>query len=687
MSAAFEDPRGGARNQISDRIGDPRRLQVITELGLYGHDGDVHLDGVLRTLAAACTVPIIALNLVTPGQQTYVAEIGLGQSSTDVSDELSFCSTVVATRKRLVVDDAVHHEVFGRNPFVLAGAIGAYAGEPIVHRGVVVGALAVFDSLRRQFSQADLTVLFEQARLVEMVLANRYDAHSTHARTLRSLIDRSDSLIYVKDLEGRYLLVNPRLATVFSATEEELLGRTDAELAGGQAEIWVADDARELVGESGRVEYLDLPDGRHTYESTRFPLIDGSGRVYATGGVMRDVTAYRQAAAVLAADRDAAIQGSRQKSAFLATMSHEIRTPMNAVIGMTGLLQDTELDDTQQEMVETVASSGEALLGIITNILDFSTIEAGGLVLEPGPFELRECVKHALELVAAGFVHDGVDIVRDVSVDCPDRVVGDGNRLGQVLVNLLGNAVKFTPHGEVVLAVAPDLGPDGGPGVRFTVTDSGIGIPQDRLGGLFESFSQIDTSTTRIYGGTGLGLAISQRLVQAMGGELTVESVAGVGSTFEFTVPLPTAPRPSDPTPPADSVPCHVPARALRVLLAEDNAVNQRLGQFLLRKLGHRVDIVSNGADAVDAAHATRYDAILMDIEMPVLDGLEATRRIRADSVPDHRPHIIAMTASVLDETRDACQRAGMDDFLPKPVRVDDLASTLATEPVDAARG
>jgi signal transduction histidine kinase/CheY-like chemotaxis protein len=390
--------------------------------------------------------------------------------------------------------------------------------------------------------------------------------------------------------------------------------------------------------------------------------------------VRRQTAVIRMQLEEQASLKEAAEAASRAKSEFLANMSHEIRTPMNGICGMTALALGTTLDEEQREYLETVGDSARSLLRIIDDILDLARIEAGKLRLETAPFEIRRTVRQVVATLDVIAREKGVALNYTITPDVPDYLLGDAGRLRQVLLNLGGNAVKFTDKGEVAIFLTLDHLDNSVAGLRFAVRDSGIGIPQHKIDAIFWPFEQVDHSTSRKAGGTGLGLTISRRLVQLMGGDIRVESAINAGSTFSFTACFGRAERPATLTGPACPV-ANEPsctARPLRVLVAEDNRVNQKLVERVLAKQGHRVVLVDDGQRAVEAASQSLFDLILMDVEMPRMDGLAATRAIRA-AVDSPRVPIIALTARAMQQDEAECRAAGMDGYLSKPIDINDL--------------
>jgi PAS domain S-box-containing protein len=413
---------------------------------------------------------------------------------------------------------------------------------------------------------------------------------------------------------------------------------------------------------------------RHTsgeyrwYEVSAVVVLDDDARPTRLVGSLADVTERQNAQRALIEEKERAEEANRLKSEFLANMSHEIRTPMNGVVGLTDLLLDTQLEPGQREHLETIQHCGKTLLAIINDILDLSKIEAGKLTLERRPVELARLADKVSALYAT--TAEGKGLALRVSAPAGLWVEADDVRLSQVIGNLVSNAIKFTEQGGVELTIEAEEPRKGRRVVEIRVKDSGIGIPADRLSAVFESFVQADGSTTRRFGGTGLGLTISKRLVEVAGGTLSLESVVGEGSTFTVRLNLAVA------QPPAVKavVAVTAPKRGLRVLLAEDNLVNQKVATMQLGRLGCEVVVAENGQDAVRLACEGDFDLVLMDLQMPILDGLSATRAIRTRGVD---VPIVALTANVYDEHRQACLDAGMNGHLAKPFRAEELRAAL----------
>lgn len=377
--------------------------------------------------------------------------------------------------------------------------------------------------------------------------------------------------------------------------------------------------------------------------------------------------------------KNAAEEASRLKSQFLANMSHELRTPMNGVIGMTSFVLGSEMTEEQRDCLVTVQSSAESLLTLLNEILDFSKIEAGRMTMEAAPFDVRAIVGETLKALRVSAASKGLALHERFSTRVPERVIGDPVRLGQVVTNLAGNAIKFTEKGEVTVEVDAEEARDGVV-LQFTIRDTGVGIPAANLDTIFDAFTQADGSTTRRFGGTGLGLSISSRLVEMMGGRITVESEVGKGSAFRFSVRLrrDASPRRLERAAPGDAI-VRQEIAPLRILLAEDNAINQKVALRLLESRGHRVVVVGDGAEAVRAFGTGEFDVILMDNQMPGMNGLDASRRIRErEEVTGSHIPIIALTASAMKGDRERCLEAGMDDYLSKPLHADELHAMVA---------
>lgn len=467
--------------------------------------------------------------------------------------------------------------------------------------------------------------------------------------------------------------VNHAFTRMTGYLPDEVLGRNCRFLQGARTDPAAVARVREAIARRApiTVELLNYrKDGSRFWNELHVaPVFDRAGALKAFIGIQHDVTARKKAEAGRERARRLAERANRTKSDFLAAMSHEIRTPMNGVMGTLALLLETELDAEQRAYAETARQCGKDLLAIINDILDISRIEAGKLAIESVPFRLAEVVRAVLDLAAAAAGEKGLKLEARIAPDVPDTVIGDPLRLKQVLTNLVDNAVKFTAVGGVTVTI--DRAPEReGAGLAFAVIDTGIGIPLSVQKRLFSRFAQADPSITRRFGGSGLGLTICRRLVSLMGGEIGLESQPGRGTTFRFVLPLRAAegagcapervlPDPSPPKPPA--------ARG-RVLIAEDSRTNQLVAAAMLRRAGWTVDVVSDGREAVRRAAETDYALILMDVQMPELDGLAASRRIRALAGPRGQVPILAVSGATTEADRRACVEAGMNGFLPKPI-------------------
>jgi signal transduction histidine kinase/ActR/RegA family two-component response regulator len=647
----------------------------------------------LATDITGCSVA--AVSLIDADRQWFKARRGLATSETSLS--CSLCVVAIQSPgDLLVIEDTYLDPRSNKNEAVTcADPLRFYMGAPLVTSNRdVLGTLCVADKLPRRPTEAQCSAIRMLARqtatLIEWrrnnaalraEMAERQAAEAALARQnefTNALLNSLAEGIVACDGDGKISIFNGATrhfhglpATPIPAEEWAQyynLYRADGitPLETREIPLFRALSGAKVENDEIVIAPRNLP--ARILQCTGQPIRGNSGELLGAVVAMRDVTEGKRVERELVEARKRAEQASQEKSQFLANMSHEIRTPMNGVMGFAQLLLHANLGPKEREYAAAIHQSCKALLTVINDILDLSKVEAGKLELETAPFSLSELLKLALTTVSPAARAKGLEVRLQVAPAVPEIVAGDGVRLHQVLLNLLGNAVKFTPSGSIELRAEVTQRESARAVVQFEIADTGIGIEQSKIDSIFRPFTQADSSTTRKFGGTGLGLAISEQLVRLMGGRISVSSKVGVGSTFRFAIPLDCPALVSAPEPGlVSSVPSS--SRQLHILLADDDPTNQLLGLAVLKSCGHRVTVAANGIEALSRHESEAFDLILMDVHMPELDGLSAAREIRhRERKTSRRTPILALTASAYSEDHRACMSAGMDDFLPKPL-------------------
>lgn len=565
---------------------------------------------------------------------------------------------------------------------------GTAAAVPIEMGGEVVAVVSFYSGDERARDDAALETMSAIAAQFGNTL-QRMRVESTLRETeaeYRQLVESATDVTWRIDTSGRFTFINNASVHMLGWSPEQLRGKLFTSIS----------DPSSIDRDRVALAHLLSGDQLSGYETIARNSTGGrvhlklsaraqrseSGQITGAQGILHDISLDVSTREALRVARQTAEQADAAKSAFLANMSHEIRTPMTGILGTADLILDSELTAEQRRSVELIVASGETLLTIINDILDLSKIEAGQLELEDIPFDLHAVLRDTVSLMNTAARSKQIDLVLEIRDDVPRNVRGDPTRFKQVLNNLVTNAIKFTANGGVTVAASLLTREGDVAAIAFAVRDTGIGIAPEALARIFEPFRQADVSTTRTHGGTGLGLSISRRLVEMMGSTLEVSSVPGQGSDFHFIVAFSVIDQVTEPVPAKTNAPAR--SKQLRILIVEDNPVNQQVAGTMLTRRGHHVDIVNNGQEGVDAVARQRYDVVLMDLQMPVLDGLAATAQIRANERSGRVP-IIALTANAASGEREKVLAAGLDDYVAKPFRANDLIAAVesAAGPVE----
>ena len=678
---------------------EPERLAILRRCHVLDTDAEPDFDGLVALAAAAARAPIALISLVDADRQWFKAHHGL--DATETPRRISFCGhAILGEGDELIVPDARKDPRFADNPVVVGALqIVFYAGIPlrVGPRRLPLGTLCVIDHRPRQLEPQCLRQLHLLARQAELLFELRLRQRELEERLvetrrseeqIQAVIGIMDGGLVVQRDDGSIISCNPAAERILGITADQMTGRSsldpDWSATRGDGSPFPGPEHPAMVALRTGAPVRGVVMGVGTSAGARrWILINaqptGRGSSGLPTGVVcsfTDITDLRAKEAELTRARDAAEAAARTKSEFLATMSHEIRTPMNGVIGLTEVLLGTELGAEQRELLGSIRHSGQALLEILNAVLDWSRIEAGRIEVECLPVEVNALVREVTTLLAPQATAKGVALdVRPLPALGGAMAMGDAGRIRQVLFNLIGNAIKFTSAGQVTVSVSVE--PESG-GCRVVIRDTGIGIAPDDLARLFQRFSQVDASTTRRFGGSGLGLAISRELIHAMGGSVAISSTPGEGTSLTVDLPAASAVSPVEDGP-STGRRAGMPPRSLRVLLAEDNLINRRVAVALLEREGHRVEVAFNGREAVRSHAGGSWDLVLMDVQMPEMDGLAATRAIRqTERQSGARPvRVVALTASAMPDQCAACLAAGMDEILTKPITSASLRAVL----------
>ncbi|RYJ45008.1 ATP-binding protein [Flavobacterium beibuense] len=678
------------------------RLEALHDYNILDTFSEEEFDDIVHLASYIYKTPIALVSFIDEKRQWYKAKKGMDVS--ELPREETFCQHVIMQDDLVEVPDATKHPIFKDNPNV-TGDFGVrfYAGVPLKSsEGYNIGTICVVDTVVKEIDddqrkalkilahhvmnqveirKRNLEIRKRNSNLREEVARMAKKELESVNRELESYkiaLDETSGVI-IFDKEGKITFVNDTTCSITKFKRKELIGKSikDTKTAYGNtgafSNLWNTINSGAVWRNEVNSE---TKDGKQYWvEVVVVPFLDSKGIPFKFVEIANDITDRKAVEAELIKAKEIAEKAIFVKDSFMANMSHEIRTPMNAIIGFTDLLARTELNEKQKEFVTNVQTAGDNLLLIINDILDLSKIESGKLVIEKSQFNLKHTLKHVYDLLKVKASQNGVEFNLFLDANMPETVLGDKGRINQVLMNLAGNALKFTEEGEVTISVKKIDDTDGNCRLKFSIKDTGIGIPEDKLNTIFERFTQAEESTTRRFGGTGLGLNIVKQLVELMDGELGVKSTLGKGSEFYFildfdkTCESGTIEEKVEEKQPAESL------GSLSIMLCEDNILNQHLAKNIIKGFGFDIDIANNGQEGIDLLAKNNYDLILMDLQMPVKDGYQTTVFIR-EELKNNVP-IIAITAHSLIGEQQKCFDLGMNAYVSKPFKQHELLEKI----------
>ncbi len=677
------------------------RLKALYDLGLLDTGADAAFDALVRLAAKHFDAPIALVSLVDENRQWFKARYGLAACETCRDD--AFCAHAILGEDVFIVENALEDERFCDNPLVLGGPnIRFYAGAPLIlDFGIRIGTFCIIDTKPRSLNSDEIAILKDFA-LQALALIKMHDFSRKIREKAEKLVSINKELLLDKliienmsegmsyqDKEGNIISVNPSACRIMGISKEQYLSQDlrdkNWKVTDEDGNCLESDSFPAMISLATGVAInnitigVEKPEGEKAWiRVSAQPVRDeNSGEIMGVVTTFSDISESKSLEAELRIKTREAEVANKTKSKFLANMSHEIRTPLNGVIGMASVLEKTNLDDKQREMIDLMLTSGRSLERLLSDILDLSKVDAGQIELENRPFSINNAISDVVNVLRYRADEKGLDVVVNIDSDKNDEIMGDVLRFKQIISNLTSNAIKFTDSGSVtldIIHIEPDI-------LEIRVTDTGIGMDDETIVNVFNRFTQADASISRRFGGSGLGLSISKGLIEIMGGKLSAKSAPNTGTCFKIVLPI----IPAHPNSLIENIEPQREASApmptgLNLLLVEDHLVNQKVFQMMVEPLGFSVVIANNGVEGIEAFKAQQFDIVFMDIQMPVMDGLEATRLIREIEHRTHRDRapIIALSANAGKSHIEVALNSGADDYLTKPMDFGRLCEILS---------